>query len=283
MNEESSGFREPGSHDPGGLPLVPPDPEVGKGFRNSVELPSLTLIATPIGNLGDLTLRAVDVLRRCDALIAEDTRRAAQLMNHLGIRKPLVSFHEHNEERRLPELMNRFRTGEKLALVTDAGTPSVSDPGFRLVRACIASRIGYTVLPGPSAVITALVGSGLPPVPFSFGGFLPSSGSGRRSELKKAAALGYTSIYFESPHRLVDCLEDLVAIAPLSQVCVARELTKIHEEYRRGNPVELAAHYAANPPRGEITLVIDPDPSREPVGRKKKVYSENTPIPRNLA
>jgi 16S rRNA (cytidine1402-2'-O)-methyltransferase len=245
--------------------------------------PSLTLICTPIGNLGDLTLRAAETLRNCDGVIAEDTRRTSQLLAHLEVRKPLVSFHEHNEERRLPEILARLRGGERLALVTDAGTPSVSDPGFRLVRACVEEGIGYTVLPGASAVTTALVGSGLPPVPFFFGGFLPSSGSGRRSELRKGTALGMTAIYFESPHRLLDCLADLAAIAPGCMVCVSRELTKIHEEYRHGSPAELAAHYGVNPPRGEITLVIDPMAGKAAERKSAKDYSENTPIPRNLA
>lgn len=253
------------------------------GISRDGILPPLTLIATPIGNLGDLTLRAMDALRRCDVVIAEDTRRAAQLLSHLEVRKSLVSFHEHNEERRLPELIARMRSGEKLALVTDAGTPSVSDPGFRLVRACITEVIEYTVLPGPSAVVTALVGSGLPPVPFVFGGFLPSSGSGRRGELRKAAAITMTSIYFESPHRLVDCLNDLAAIAPASRICVSRELTKIHEEYRHGSPASLAAHYESHSPRGEVTLVISPVGGEEVSCRKKKSHSENTPILRNLA
>jgi 16S rRNA (cytidine1402-2'-O)-methyltransferase len=240
------------------------------------------LICTPIGNLGDLTLRAKEVLTHCDAVIAEDTRRSAQLLSHLGLSKPLISFHEHNEERRLPEILDRLRRGENLALVTDAGTPSVSDPGFRLVRACIANEIEYTVLPGPSAVTTALVGSGLPPVPFFFGGFLPSSGSGRRNELRRAAAFAMTGVYFESPHRLVDCLEDLAVIAPDCRVCVSRELTKIHEEYRHGKPSELAAHYQGNQPRGEVTLVISTSPGTD--GEKKETdYSEKTPIPRNLA
>jgi 16S rRNA (cytidine1402-2'-O)-methyltransferase len=250
---------------------------------NEEVLPPLTLIATPIGNLGDLTIRAAAALRNCDGVIAEDTRRAAQLLAHLGVRKPLVSFHEHNEEHRLPEILARLREGERLALVTDAGTPSVSDPGFRLVRACIGEGIGYTVLPGASAVTTALVGSGLPPVPFFFGGFLPSSGSGRRSELRSGIGRGVTLLYFESPHRLVDCLGDLAAIAPDCRVCVSRELTKIHEEYRHGSPAELAAHYGENPPRGEVTLVIDPSAGKNAERKSRKDYSEKTPIPRNLA
>lgn len=253
---------------------------------NESGLPPLTLVATPIGNLGDLTLRAIESLRCCDGVIAEDTRRSSQLLAHLEIRKPLISFHEHNEERRLPELISRLRGGEKFCLVTDAGTPSVSDPGFRLVRECIKERVEYTVLPGPSAVTTALVASGLPPVPFHFGGFLPSSGSGRRSELRRALGLGMTGIYFESPHRLGACLADLSLLSPESRLCVARELSKIHEEYRHGRPTELAAHYAENPPRGEITLVIHPSEESADVPRvekRKKSYSEKTPIPRNFS
>jgi 16S rRNA (cytidine1402-2'-O)-methyltransferase len=262
--------------------LKPENSDLGK----ESELYPLTLVATPIGNLGDLTLRAIDALRCCDGVIAEDTRRTAQLLAHLEIRKTLISFHEHNEERRLPELMVRLRRGEKLCLVTDAGTPSVSDPGFRLVRECIKEKVEYTVLPGPSAVTTALVGSGLPPVPFHFGGFLPSSGSGRRSELRRAIALAMTGIYFESPHRLVACLTDLVLLSPESRLCVARELTKMHEEYRHGTPAELTAHYTENPPRGEVTLVIRPSAGiAEEAGGKgrKKSYSEKTPMPRNLS
>jgi 16S rRNA (cytidine1402-2'-O)-methyltransferase len=250
---------------------------------------ALTLIATPIGNLGDLTLRAIETLRECDAVVAEDTRRAGILLAHLNLSKALISFHEHNEERRLPELLRRLNGGERLALVTDAGTPSVSDPGFRLVRACISGGISYTVLPGPSAVLTALAGSGFPPVPFAFGGFLPASGSARRAELRRAVASGMTSIYFESPHRLLDALEDLEKIdlekrnlekiAPQCRVCVARELSKIHEEYRQGTPPELLLHYRAHPPRGEITLLIDPTSGLP----KEKHHSEKTPIPRNFA
>ena len=262
--------------------MKPEDSESGK----EAGLPPLTLVATPIGNLGDLTLRAIEALRCCDGVIAEDTRRTAQLLAHLEIHKPLISFHEHNEERRLPELISRLRSGEKLCLVTDAGTPSVSDPGFRLVRECIKESVEYTVLPGPSAVTTALVGSGLPPVPFHFGGFLPSSGSGRRSELRRAIGLGMTGVYFESPHRLVACLADLVLLSPESRLCISRELTKIHEEYRHGTPAELVAHYTENPPRGEITLVIYPSAGNaEEVTEKsrKKNYSEKTPMPRNFS
>jgi len=260
----------------------------GPHNREGREVPPLTLICTPIGNLGDLTFRAAEALRTCDGVIAEDTRRAGLLLAHLDARKPLVSFHEHNEERRLPELLSRLRGGERLVLVTDAGTPSVSDPGFRLVRACISEGIGHTVLPGACAVTTALAGSGLPPVPFHFGGFLPSSGSGRRGELRRAAALGMTSVFFESPHRLTACLEDMAAILPGAQVCVCRELTKIHEEYREGSAAILAAHYAEHPPKGEVTLVLRPGEGDRGEGiggipARRSRHSEKTPIPRNLA
>lgn len=248
-----------------------------------IPIPLLTLVATPIGNLADLSIRARETLAECDTVIAEDTRRSGQLLARLGIQKQLLSFHEHNEERRLPEILELLSRGKKLALVTDAGTPSVSDPGYRLVRACIEGEIPYTVLPGASAVTTALVGSGLPPVPFFFGGFLPSSGSGRRREIQAAVLLPMTGVYFESPHRLVDCLEDLASIAPAARVCVSRELTKIHEEYRHGLPKTLAAHYRDHPPRGEVTLVIHADPAGSGGRPKRRVYSEKTPIPRNLA
>lgn len=216
----------------------------------------LSILPTPIGNLGDLSYRVEEVLRQADVVVAEDTRRAEQLLNHLGIKKQLISFHEHNEQVRLPALLRDLREGKKIALVTDAGTPSISDPGYRLVSACIEEQLSYTVLPGPSAVTTALVGSGLPPVPFCFGGFLPSSGSKRRAELKAAAERGMTCIYFESPHRLMKTLEDLVQILPESRLCVARELSKKFEEYCHGTPQEVLTHFQKKEVRGEITLVF---------------------------
>lgn len=216
----------------------------------------LSILPTPIGNLSDLSHRVEETLRECDLVVAEDTRRAEQLLSHLGIKKRLVSFHEHNERERLPRLLAELRAGKKVALVTDAGTPSISDPGYRLVAACLEEKISYTVLPGPSAVTTALVGSGLPPVPFYFGGFLPVSGSKRRTELKTAAGRGVTSIYFESPHRLIKTLEDFVKILPEARLCVARELSKKFEEYAHGTPQEVLIHFQQGQVRGEITLVF---------------------------
>jgi len=216
----------------------------------------LFVVPTPIGNLQDITLRAVQTLGDADIIAAEDTRHSGRLLQHLGIKKPMVSLHEHNEEARCATLLRDIESGKKVALITDAGMPGISDPGFRLIRACREQGLPVTVLPGPSAVLTALVGSGLPASSFFFGGFLPVKSGRRRSELERAIARKETSLYFESPHRLVKTLAVLVEIAPEAQVCVARELTKKFEEFRRGDPAGLLAHYSAHPPKGEITLVL---------------------------
>lgn len=246
-------------------------------------LQPLSVLPTPIGNLGDLSHRVEEILRQCDVVVAEDTRRAEQLLNHLGIKKQLISFHEHNERERLPRLIGELRSGKQVALVTDAGTPSISDPGYRLVSACIEEKISYTVLPGPSAVTTALVGSGLPPVPFYFGGFLPTSGSKRRAELKAAAERKVTCIYFESPHRLLKALEDFVKLLPESRLCVARELSKKFEEYFNGTPQQALTHFQKGNVRGEITLVFHPDVASSLHPSAFNSQPSNTPILRNLA
>jgi 16S rRNA (cytidine1402-2'-O)-methyltransferase len=216
----------------------------------------LFLVGSPIGNLGDITLRALEVLKDVVIVAAEDTRRSSILLKRFDISKPLISFHEHNEARRTAELIERLRHGEKVALLTDAGMPSISDPGYRLVRACIESGVRIEVIPGPSAVLTALVGSGLPTNRFYFGGFLPVKSGQRETELLAALARDCTSIYFESPHRILKSLQVLGRIDPRRLVCVARELTKQFEEYHRGEVESVLAHYEAHPPRGEITLVI---------------------------
>jgi 16S rRNA (cytidine1402-2'-O)-methyltransferase len=187
---------------------------------------------------------------------AEDTRRSSILLKHFGISKPLLSFHEHNEARRTSELLERLRSGENVALLTDAGMPSISDPGYRLVRASLENDIRIEVIPGPSAVLTALVGSGLPTDRFYFGGFLPVKTGQRQRELLAALAREFTSVYFESPHRIIRSLEVINEVEPARQVCVARELTKQFEEYKRGEAASVLAHYMAHPPKGEITLVI---------------------------
>ena len=216
----------------------------------------LFLIGSPIGNLGDITFRAVDTLKKVALIAAEDTRRSSILLRHYHIDKPLTSFHEHNESRRTGELVQRLLAGESVALLTDAGMPSISDPGYRLVQASIQVGIRIEVIPGPSAVLTALVGSGLPTDRFFFGGFLPVKSGRRQKELQAALARETTSIYFESPHRIIRSLEVINTLDPARLICVARELTKQFEEYHRGEAVTVLAHYIANPPRGEITLII---------------------------
>ena len=216
----------------------------------------LTVVPTPIGNLQDITLRALQTLRETDLIAAEDTRRSAILLLHHNIKKPMISLHEHNEETRTADLVEEIAGGKSVALITDAGMPGISDPGFRLIRACRERGLAVDVLPGPSAVITALVGSGLPTNAFYFGGFVPVKSGRRRAELERAVLRPETSVYFESPHRLLKTLQVLAEVAPEADVCVARELTKKFEEYRRGIPVELCAHYESRPPKGEITLVI---------------------------
>ena len=216
----------------------------------------LFLVGSPIGNLGDITLRALEVLKEVVIVAAEDTRRSSILLKRFDISKPLISFHEHNEARRTAELIERLNHGEKVALLTDAGMPSISDPGYRLVRACIENGVRIEVIPGPSAVLTALVGSGLPTDKFYFGGFLPVKSGQRDTELLAALARNCTSIYFESPHRILKSLAVLRGVDPRRPVCVARELTKQFEEYRRGEVESVLAHYETHPPKGEITLVI---------------------------
>lgn len=216
----------------------------------------LTVVPTPIGNLQDITLRALQTLRDTDLIAAEDTRRSAILLLHHNIKKPMVSLHEHNEETRTADLVEVIAGGKSVVLITDAGMPGISDPGFRLIRACRERGLAVDVLPGPSAVITALVGSGLPTNAFYFGGFVPVKSGRRRAELERAVSRPETSVYFESPHRLLKTLQVLAEVAPEANVCVARELTKRFEEYRRGSPAELCAHYESRAPKGEITLVI---------------------------
>jgi 16S rRNA (cytidine1402-2'-O)-methyltransferase len=224
----------------------------------------LTIVPTPIGNRQDITLRALEALQAADVVAAEDTRHSGMLLQHLGIKKPFVSLHEHNEAARVEELASRMASGTKIALITDAGMPGISDPGHRLIKSCIERGLPVTVLPGPSAVITALVGSGFPTDRFFFGGFLPVKSGRRANEIAIAAARSETSIYFESPHRIERTLEALHAACPDRPVCVARELTKTFEEYRRGLPAEVLAHFQKHPPKGEITLVISAD------GKKRK-------------
>src|SRR6266516_2418782 len=216
----------------------------------------LYVVATPIGNLGDITLRALDVLKSVHLIAAEDTRRSGMLLKHLGIKKPFISYHEHNEARRTPELVERLTHGENVALITDAGMPGLSDPGLRLIRECIQRELPFTIIPGPSSILTALLGSGFSTERFSFRGFLPVKSGQRERELRSAAERDETTIFFESPYRLIKTLTACSETMPERQLCVARELTKKFEEFRRGTPAELLAHYHAHRPRGEIVLLV---------------------------
>jgi 16S rRNA (cytidine1402-2'-O)-methyltransferase len=216
----------------------------------------LYVVGTPIGNLEDITLRALSILKLVDLIAAEDTRHSANLLRHFEIRKPLVSYHEHNEARRAAELCERLATGENIALITDAGMPALSDPGARLIRQCLARDLPFTIVPGVSAITTALVGSGFDLDDFTYRGFLPVKSGQRLKELTAARERNETTVFFESPYRLTKTLAACVEIVPERLLCIARELTKKFEEFRRGTAAELLAHYTAHPPKGEITLVI---------------------------
>jgi 16S rRNA (cytidine1402-2'-O)-methyltransferase len=216
----------------------------------------LYVVATPIGNLNDITLRALEVLKAADVIAAEDTRHSGNLLRHFEIRKPLVSYHEHNEAMRSQELAERLAAGENVALITDAGMPGLSDPGARLIRKCIEQDLPFTIIPGPSSIVTALAGSGFSLDKFCFRGFLPVKSGQRERELRAAADREETTVFFESPYRILKTLSACAELIPDRQLCVARELTKKFEEFRRGTGAKLLAHYTARPAKGEITLVI---------------------------
>jgi 16S rRNA (cytidine1402-2'-O)-methyltransferase len=215
------------------------------------------LVPTPIGNRDDITLRAIEVLKSADRIACEDTRHSAPLLSHLGISgKPLVSLHEHNEQRRLPELVEAARSGETIAVISDAGMPGVSDPGYRLIQACLQAGIPFEVLPGPSAVLTALIGSGFPCHAFHFHGFLSVKKGKRLAAMEAGLEAEGTTIFFESPHRILSTLEVLAGAHPEARCCVARELTKKFETYHRGTATELLGYFKSHPPKGEIVFLI---------------------------
>lgn len=219
-------------------------------------MPTLYLVATPIGNLEDITLRAIRVLREARLIAAEDTRHTRTLLDHYQISTPCISYHEHNKLARLDEILAALAEGD-VALVSDAGTPGVSDPGFELVGACIAAGIAVSPVPGPSAPVSALVASGLPTERFAYVGFLPRRSAERRALLADMADLTLTLVCFESPHRLLDALSDMLAVLGDRRAVVANDLTKRFEELRRGTLAELTTHFSAQRPRGEYTLVIE--------------------------
>jgi 16S rRNA (cytidine1402-2'-O)-methyltransferase len=245
-----------------------PDFAEGPAAAEQGPLPAgLYVVATPIGNLGDVTLRALDVLRRADALYCEDTRVTGKLLAAYEIDAELHSYHDHNAERVRPQIIERLKAGESVALTSDAGTPLISDPGFKLVREARESGLTVTAIPGPSAVLTALAISGLPTDRFCFIGFLPPKSAARRRLLAEVIRLDMTLVLFETGPRLAAALRDLADILGRRDAVITRELTKLHEEVRSASLTDLAAHYAeADAPKGEITIVIaPPGPQRQPV------------------
>ncbi|HEX3185168.1 MAG TPA: 16S rRNA (cytidine(1402)-2'-O)-methyltransferase [Pyrinomonadaceae bacterium] len=218
---------------------------------------TLYLVATPIGNLADITHRAIDVLKTVSMIACEDTRHTRKLLQHYGLETKTVSYHEHNEQERARQLIELLREGKDVAVVSDAGTPSISDPGYRLVRAAIENEVRVVPVPGPSALISALIAAGLPTDEFFFGGFLPPRSNARRTRLTELRAVPGTLIFYEAPHRLAETLKDALETLGEREAVVARELTKLHEEIRRGRLSELAQHYSNEDPRGEIVLLID--------------------------
>ena len=230
---------------------------------------TLYIVATPIGNLSDASLRSIEILRTVDAVLAEDTRRTRKLLQRYELSTSLTSVHKHNEASRIPRVVARLDAGDSLALVSDAGTPLLSDPGERLVQAVLDA--GHTVVPvpGPSAILSALMGAGFATVPFTFHGFVPRKAKDRKVLLDDIASADHTSVVFESPERLAGLLKEFVAlVAPDRKVVVAREMTKIHEEFYRGTMAEAARYYAEHKARGEVTVVVSP---RSPVEGREGV------------
>jgi 16S rRNA (cytidine1402-2'-O)-methyltransferase len=228
--------------------------------------PALYVVGTPIGNLEDITLRALRVLEQVDVIACEDTRRTQKLLDHYAIHTRTVSYHEHNEQTRAAELVVDLEAGARIAIVTDAGTPGISDPGYRLITLAVRHHIPVIPIPGPAAFVTALVASGLPTDSFSFDGFLPAKQGQRRTALEALRTAQRTAIFYEAPHRIEETLSDLVAVlGPTRHVVIAREVTKLHEEFLRGRASDLLERVREHPLKGEITLLIaKPDDTEQP-------------------
>lgn len=236
---------------------------------DSTALGCLYLVGTPIGNLEDITLRAIRILKEADQIACEDTRHTQKLLNHYEIRKPLISYHEHNELTRAPELLISLEQGARIALVSDAGMPLVSDPGHRLVTLCLRHHVPVVPVPGPSALLASLAASGLPNEEFLFVGFLPARSGERRRALERLRIEDRTIILYEAPHRIAECLADAQEVLGNRNACIAREVTKLHEEFRRGKFSDLLASLEERPAKGEITLLVgaeDPTEARAPAG-----------------
>ena len=218
----------------------------------------LFLVGTPIGNLEDITLRALRVLREADLVAAEDTRRARKLLSHYGIHTPLTSYHGHNEKEKAEYIAAQVALGKKVALVSDAGMPGVSDPGFKVVEGCVRRNLAVEVVPGPSSLTASLALSGLPLASFRYEGFLPRKRVERRTRLAKLLREGDALVFYEAPHRFLETLRDLAELAPRRQIMVTRELTKVHEEVLRGRVEEVLASFLGREPRGELVVVVAP-------------------------
>jgi len=224
------------------------------------------IIATPIGNAGDITLRALDALKSVNVIACEDTRTSGSLLKRYDVQTPLVPYHEHNAAKMRPKLMERLERGETVALISDAGTPLVSDPGYKLVRTCIERSVAVTALPGASSVLTALTVAGLPTDRFMFCGFLPNRRKARKDVLEEIRGVQTTLVFLESPKRLADSLSDMAEVLGVREAAVTRELTKLFEEVRRGDLATLAEAYGAEPsPKGEVTVVVGPPAAAEPL------------------
>jgi 16S rRNA (cytidine1402-2'-O)-methyltransferase len=237
--------------------------------------PALYLVGTPIGNLEDITLRALRVLRHADRIACEDTRQTQKLLNHYEIRTKTVSYHEHNEMTRAPELIVHLEDGESVALVTDAGMPGISDPGYRLITLAIRHGIKVVPVPGASAFLSALVASGLPGESFRFSGFLPAKSGQRRKLLENIKDSPHTQIFYEAPHRIIESLKDIVdVLGPTRHVVIAREVTKVHEEFLRGRASELLKEAERRELKGEITLLIGKADEQEAPAAPKETVSQ---------
>ncbi|WLV24744.1 16S rRNA (cytidine(1402)-2'-O)-methyltransferase [Aciduricibacillus chroicocephali] len=237
--------------------------QVQKSYQNEQETGSLYIVPTPIGNLEDITYRALNILKEADLIAAEDTRNTKRLLNHFEISSPLVSYHEHNKLAREGQLLEKLRSGSLVAIVSDAGMPAISDPGHEIVHAAIAEGIPVVVLPGANAAICALVGSGLETQAFTFYGFLPRKKKERNGELERLGKLSSTLLFYESPHRLKETLHAMHDVLGSRQAALARELTKKFEEYIRGSLEELVSWAEANEPRGEFCIVVEGNPFEE--------------------
>ncbi len=231
---------------------------------------TLYVCPTPIGNLEDITLRVLDTLRRVDFIAAEDTRHTRKLLSHFSISRPLESCHGHNERSRMGKIVGRLAGGESAALVSDSGTPGIADPGHRLIVACVEAGVAVEVLPGPSALVTALVASGLPTDRFVFLGWPPRKSGARRRWIEEFSTAGETAVLYESPHRIIALMEELAACLPERPVALARELSKKFEEVRRGTAAEVADSVKARPPKGEMVVVVGGAPGvRKARGRRR--------------